>query len=136
MPMGRSPSLLLMQVDGLMDGQRPSLKRLLREHGAPNMLNKFEDVWTIDRHMITIGCTDKLLPHDVGNIQLSTRALLLVAQQKHIHQWTMNYVQVANTRKESVAENVMHNIKEWLELPLLTFVFLYDVCGGASDPCE
>ena len=38
----------------------------------------------------------------------------------------MHHVQVAHARKESVPEDAMHNVKEWLQLLLDSFLCLSD----------
>ena len=77
-------------------------------------------LWTIDGSFAIVDRKPELNPHDMRDVQrLGSMLACLLTQKHHIHEISMHLILVTNAQKEGVAEDPVHDVKEWVQHPCL-----------------
>ena len=71
------------------------------------------DEWTIDRALALRNGSEKFRPHNMRNVQglSSVCFLLMLAEEKHVHEIRVYHVQIPDTREESLAEDAVKDVQ-------------------------
>src|SRR3954471_7510419 len=85
---------------------------------CPSLLNEQHDERTIDWALALRNGSKKLRPHNMRNVQglASVCFLLLLAEEKHVHEIGVDHIQITDAREEGLSKDMMKDVQKGRQL--------------------
>ena len=96
-----------------MRNQFSSFQHHLGIDTCPGLLNEQHDERAIDRALALRNGSKKFRPHNMINVQglASVCFLLMLAEEKHIHEIGVDHIQIPDAREEGLSKDTMKDVQ-------------------------